>query len=46
VSVSDGLTRVNVRTDVEGESAVENAEGDLLGIVEAQVQVTSSASSS
>ena len=35
--VGDGQTRVNVRMDVEGESAVENAAGDLLGIVEAQV---------
>jgi uncharacterized membrane protein len=36
--VDDGQTRVNVRMDVEGESAVENAAGDLLGIVEAQVR--------
>jgi uncharacterized membrane protein len=35
--VDDGHTRVNVRMDVEGESAAENAAGDLLGIVEAQV---------
>jgi uncharacterized membrane protein len=35
--VGDGQTRVNVRMDVEGESRVENAAGDLLGIVEGQV---------
>ena len=35
--VGDAQTRVNVRMDIEGESAVENAAGDLLGIVEAQV---------
>lgn len=35
--LGDDQTRVNVRMDVEGESAVENAAGDLLGIVEAQV---------
>jgi uncharacterized membrane protein len=36
--MGDRQTRVNVRMDVEGESAVENAAGDLLGIVEAQVR--------
>jgi uncharacterized membrane protein len=35
--VGDGQTRVNVQMEVEGESAVENAAGDLLGIIEAQV---------
>jgi uncharacterized membrane protein len=35
--VGDAQTRVNVRMDVEGESALENAAGDLLGIVETQV---------
>jgi uncharacterized membrane protein len=36
--MGDRQTRVNVRMDVEDESAVENAAGDLLGIVEAQVR--------
>jgi uncharacterized membrane protein len=35
--MGDGQTRVNVRMEVEGESAAENVAGDLLGIVEAQV---------
>ena len=34
----DGHTRVNVQMDVEGESAVENVAGDLLGIVKGQVR--------
>ena len=35
--VGDGLTRINLEMDVEGESTVENVAGDLLGIVKAQV---------
>jgi uncharacterized membrane protein len=36
--VGDALTRVNVQMDVEGESALENVAGDLLGIVQAQIE--------
>ncbi|MGH9318281.1 MAG: SRPBCC family protein, partial [Vicinamibacteria bacterium] len=35
--VGDGLTRINLEMDVEGESTVENVAGDLLGIVKGQV---------
>jgi uncharacterized membrane protein len=35
--VGDGLTRVNLEMDIEGESTMENVAGDLLGIVKAQV---------
>ena len=35
--VSEGLTRINVEMDVEGESTVENVAGDLLGVVKSQV---------
>ena len=35
--VGDGLTRINLEMDVEGESTVENVAGDLLGIVKSQV---------
>jgi len=35
--VGDGLTRINVEMDVEGESTVENVAGDLLDIVKSQV---------
>ena len=36
--VGEGQTRVNLEMDVEGESTAENVAGDLLGIVQAQVQ--------
>ena len=35
--VGDGLTRINLEMDVEGESTGENVAGDLLGIVKGQV---------
>jgi uncharacterized membrane protein len=33
----DGLTRINLEMEVEGESTAENVAGDLLGIVKSQV---------
>jgi uncharacterized membrane protein len=36
--VGEGQTRVSVQMDVEGESTAENVAGDLLGVVETQVQ--------
>jgi uncharacterized membrane protein len=36
--VGDGLTRVNVQMDVEGDSPVENVASDLLGVVKGQVR--------
>ena len=36
--VGDARTRINVEMDVEGESGIENAAGDLLGVVKAQVR--------
>jgi uncharacterized membrane protein len=36
--VSDGLTRVNVQMDVEGDSPAENVASDLLGVVKGQVR--------
>jgi uncharacterized membrane protein len=35
--VGDGLTRINLEMEVEGDSTVENVAGDLLGIVKGQV---------
>ena len=35
--LGDNQTRVNVQMDVEGDSAVENVAGDLLGVVKGQV---------
>jgi uncharacterized membrane protein len=35
--VGDNQTRVNVKMDVEGESATENVAGDLFGVVKEQV---------
>ncbi|HYZ79151.1 MAG TPA: SRPBCC family protein [Gaiellaceae bacterium] len=35
--VGDGLTRINLEMDVEGESTGENVAGDLLGVVKGQV---------
>jgi uncharacterized membrane protein len=36
--VGDGVTRVNVQMDVEGDSPVENVASDLLGVVKGQVR--------
>ena len=36
--VGDGLTRVSVQMDVEGDSPVENVASDLLGVVKGQVR--------
>jgi uncharacterized membrane protein len=35
--IGDGLTRIDLAMEVEGDSAVENVAGELLGIVKAQV---------
>ena len=35
--VGDGLTRINLEMDVEGESTMENVAGELLGVVKDQV---------